>query len=61
MAVDSPDDDLILGKLAEPSDDETAAVAGRIVAVIGFVDVDKTLVLWAAKKMQVIVTKKSKN
>ena len=45
MAVDSPDDDLILGKLAEPSDDETAAVAGRIVAVIGFVDVDKTIVL----------------
>ena len=49
MAVDSPDDDLILGKLAESTNDETAAVAGRVVAIIGFVDVDKTIVLGAAK------------
>ena len=48
MAVDGPDDDLVLGELPQPGDDEPAAVAGRVFAVISLVHVDEAVVLRAA-------------
>ena len=52
MAVDGPDDDLVLGKLPQPCDDELAVVAGGIVAVIGLVDVDETIILGTGNEMK---------
>ena len=53
MAVDGPDDDLVLGELPQPGDDEPAAVAGRIFAVISLVHVDEAVVLRAATQTHI--------
>jgi hypothetical protein len=45
MSVDGPDDDLVLRELPETADDEPAAVAGRVVAVVRLIYVDKPVVL----------------
>ena len=50
MAVNGPDDDLILGEFSEPPNDETTAVAGWIIAIVGLVYVDKSIVLGTEMK-----------
>ena len=50
MSVDGPYDDLVLRELPETPDDEAAAVAGRVIAVVRLVNVDKTVVLRAEIK-----------
>ena len=50
VSVDGPYDDLVLRELPETPDDEAAAVAGRVIAVVRLVNVDKTVVLRAEIK-----------